>query len=880
MNAQKKSYNFIRLSSLFTLIIVLVGNLILWWYLNRPYLGFDYTGVIEGVSFNPFRENQDPNKDINPTLEQIDADLKLLSGKVKKVRTYRTGFGFDQIPKMAKEHDLKVDVGIWLNKDKDANEQEINRLFEIYKDWPSALNISSILVGNEVFVRDELSVDELIAYIRKVRSSTFIPVSTAETWDNWLKYPELADEVDFLAVHILPYWEGIPIENAVGHIQNRYEELKKRFKGKKIVLTEVGWPSEGRSRKPERDEQGKKTGLFDNFWTVSVPDETNQVKFLRQFLNYAGKNNVDYFIMEAFDQPWKAQIEGEAGAYWGIYDTNRKPKFPLSGPFIENPDWPLFSAAAILLALIPCLLVLKTNKKMNWRGMILFAVLIQLLLSFFVWVIYIYTRQYLSLQMAIVWSVMIFLQLGLILVVISQSFEAAELLSKDALDRDFKPAKPDPTFTPKVSIHVPIYNEPVDMVKLTISKLLELDYKNFEVLIIDNNTKDEGVWKPIEDFVNTLDDRFRFFHLPHCPGFKAGALNFALKQTAHDAEVIGVIDSDYLVKPDWLSSTTPYFKNPKVDFVQAPQDHYDANLNLFKNMCNWEYMGFFHIGMVHRNERNAIIQHGTMTLVRKSSLDGVGGWAEWCICEDTELGLRLYKNGAESVYINHVFGQGVTPDSFAAYKVQRYRWAYGAMQILKGHARDVFLPGGPLTVFQKYHFAVGWHPWIADALNLLLAILGILWSLGILFFDFTFPVTIFLLPVLGLFIVKIFQNIFMYMFRVRCTLKEALKAAIAGLALTHTVSIATFFGLVTKKMPFIRTPKWQKTSLRAKDIYMTRTEITLLLIMWILAFIIALRYGGNDPEALVWSIVLILMSTPYLAATIMAFLPKNIEELK
>jgi len=871
-------YNIARLGSIVTLLIVLIGNMALWWYLNRPFLGYDYTGMIEGVSFNPFRENQNPDKGINPSLEQIEKDLQILAGKVKKVRTYRVSYGFSEIPKLAKKYGIKVDVGVWINADPEQNQREIDQLFEIYKDWPSTLNISSILVGNEVLVRKELPIEDLIQQIRKVRQSTFIPVSTAETWDNWMAHPELADEVDFIAVHILPYWEGIPIENAVGHIQSRYELLKNKFKGKKIVLSEVGWPSEGRLQRSVFNETGERAGFLENFWKFSVPDETNQVKFLREFLNYAGKNNIDYFIIEAFDQPWKIESEGQAGAYWGIYDTERKPKFSLSGPFIENPQWPIFSGIAILLSLIPSLMVLRSNKKMHWRGMTFFAVLIQLLISFFVWVIYLYTRQYLSLEMAIVWTIMVFLQLGLIFVVISQSFEAAELLSNESLSRDFKPAAPDPHFTPKVSIHVPIYNEPVEMVKMTLTKLLELDYKNFEVLVIDNNTKDEAVWKPIQDFVATLDSRFKFFHLPHCPGFKAGALNFALKQTATDAEVVGVIDSDYLVKSDWLSGTTPYFKNPKVGFVQAPQDHYDANLNLFKNMCNWEYMGFFHIGMVHRNERNAIIQHGTMTLIRKTALDEVGGWAEWCICEDTELGLRLFKKGYESIYINHVFGQGVTPDSLAAYKGQRYRWAYGAMQILKGHFRDVFWTSKNLTVAQKYHFAVGWHPWIADALNLLLSFLAIFWSFCILFLDADFPVTVFLLPVLGLFIVKVFQNIFMYMYRVRCSFKESIKAAVAGLALTHTVSVATFWGIFTKKMPFKRTPKWQKQSLRIKDILTSRMELFLLSAMWILAGVISYKYGRYDPEALLWSLVLILMSVPYAATLFMACLPKNLAE--
>ena len=109
-------------------------------------------------------------------------------------------------------------------------------------------------------------------------------------------------------------------------------------------------------------------------------------------------------------------------------------------------------------------------------------------------------------------------------------------------------------------------------------------------------------------------------------------------------------------------------------------------------MCYEEYRGFFHIGMVERNERNAIIQHGTMTLVRRDALEEVGGWAEWCITEDAELGLRLFEAGYEAAYIPRSYGRGLMPDTFIAYKSQRYRWAYGAMQILKHHAGALLRP--------------------------------------------------------------------------------------------------------------------------------------------------------------------------------------------
>ena len=181
---------------------------------------------------------------------------------------------------------------------------------------------------------------------------------------------------------------------------------------------------------------------------------------------------------------------------------------------------------------------------------------------------------------------------------------------------------------PKVSIHVPAYNEPPDMLIETLDALARLDYPDFEVLVIDNNTKDEAVWRPVEAHCAALGPRFRFFHVAPLAGFKAGALNFALAHTAPDAEVVAVIDSDYVVDPAWLRDLAPCFASRFVGIVQAPQDYRDGAENAFKAMCLAEYRGFFQIGMVTRNERNAIIQHGTMTMVRRSLLEGLSGWAE------------------------------------------------------------------------------------------------------------------------------------------------------------------------------------------------------------------------------------------------------------
>jgi len=219
--------------------------------------------------------------------------------------------------------------------------------------------------------------------------------------------------------------------------------------------------------------------------------------------------------------------------------------------------------------------------------------------------------------------------LGVIFILLAEAHEWAEAHWVTSRRRLWLPPSPDGTSPAKVSIHVPAYNEPPEMLIETLDALARLEYPSFEVLVVDNNTQDEPVWRPVEAHCARLGPRFRFFHVTPLAGFKAGALNFALERTAPDAQIVAVIDSDYVVEPGWLRDLAPGFADSRVGIVQAPQDYRDERASAFKAMCYAEYRGFFHIGMITRNERNAIIQHGTMTMVRRSLLEATGKWAEW-----------------------------------------------------------------------------------------------------------------------------------------------------------------------------------------------------------------------------------------------------------
>jgi cellulose synthase/poly-beta-1,6-N-acetylglucosamine synthase-like glycosyltransferase len=471
----------------------------------------------------------------------------------------------------------------------------------------------------------------------------------------------------------------------------------------------------------------------------------------------------------------------------------------------------------------------------------------------------------------IAWVALIGAQIVLLLLLLVDGFELTEVVWTNERKRPFAP-RYDWTpgiDAPKVSIHVPCYNEPPHMVIETLDALALIDYPNFEVLVIDNNTQDEAVWKPLEEHCAKLGSRFRFFHLPKWPGYKAGALNFALTQTAADATIIGVIDSDYVVSHDWLRSTVPYFEKEDVAFVQAPQDYRDSGENPFKRMCYWEYAGFFHIGMVQRNERNAIIQHGTMTLIRKTAMQRLGGWAEWCICEDAELGLRLFEHNYDSVYMNHSFGRGLMPDDFGAYKTQRFRWAYGAVQILKRHWRDL-AEGESLTRGQRYHFISGWLPWFADAAHIGFTVAAIFWSVLLMFSLVEFPPSVFLIPTLSVFIFKIVAGFWLYRTRIACGLRDRVGAAIAGMALSHAVARAVWQGLFTSGKPFFRTPKCEHKPAATQVFMMAREELILLTILLLCGIAILIIFTPQNMNANLWAGMLAVQTLPYWAAFFMS----------
>lgn len=835
-------------------IAIAILTISLWAYANRPEKEPPWPKRIQGFSFSPMRADQDPVEGTFPSPKEIEADLALLSNKAHAVRTYSLGGDFDQIPGLAKKYKLNVTLGAWLNGDLESNEAEINKLIDVAN---ANQDVIRVIVGNEAVLRGDLTVDQVIEYMKRVKDAVHQPVSTAEPWHVWVKFPQLAENVDFLAVHMLPYWEGVHLDVAVDYVVKRMEELQKLFPDKPVIIAEVGWPSNGRTR------------------GAAVASPSNEATFLRRFLNRAEKEKYIYYVMEAFDQPWKRASEGSVGAYWGVYDADRKQKFPFTAPIVAIPNWYVLAGISVLIAAITLAILLIDSRTLRTRGRSFLGVISFAAATVAVWIVYDYIHQYLTVTSVIVGILMLLGMIGVIIVILTEAHEWAEALWVIERRRSFQPVAVPEESLPKVSVHVATYNEPPDMVIETLNALAMLDYPRFEVIVIDNNTKDPDVWQPVEKHCAKLGERFRFFHVDPIKGFKAGALNFGLKQTAQDAEIIGVIDSDYIVDKNWLRDLVPQFVNPKIAIVQAPQDYRDSDASTFKSMCYAEYSGFFFIGMVTRNERNAIIQHGTMTLVRKSILIEVGAWSEWCICEDAELGLRVFEHGYEATYIAKSYGRGLMPDTFIDFKKQRFRWAYGAVQILKRHARILFgREKSVLTRGQKYHFIAGWLPWVADAANLLFNISVLAWALAMMLWPKKIdpPMVEFMLLPLVLFVFKIGKLIYLYRHKVKAPIISIFAAALAGISLSHVIAQGVLQGFFTKDKPFFRTPKKADSRPLWKAISSAREELLFMVALLLAAWCLSQEKGLMTFDMRVWIFVLIVQATPYFAAVVVSII--------
>jgi exo-beta-1,3-glucanase (GH17 family) len=312
--------------------VILLG----WWLPNR--LQDPGTGVratkFNSLSYTASRPGLSPPNGQFATATQVDQDLALLAPLTRAIRSYAAIEGPWEMPALAQKHGLKLWQGIWLGGDRVQNAREMARAIDFAHRYPDT--IERVIVGNEVLLRRDLPVAELIADIDHVRASVKQPVAYADVSDFWDQFPQVAPHVDVVLIHLLPYWEDVPtgIDHAVETVGAVYGHFTKMFPGKTIAIGETGWPSRGRQR---RD---------------AVPGRVNEARFLREFMALSQATKFDYNFIEAFDQHWKYESEGIVGANWGIFDAYRRVKIPPSGPLREDPDFASHAGFSIVCGLI------------------------------------------------------------------------------------------------------------------------------------------------------------------------------------------------------------------------------------------------------------------------------------------------------------------------------------------------------------------------------------------------------------------------------------------------------------------------------------------------------------------------------------------------
>jgi exo-beta-1,3-glucanase (GH17 family)/glycosyltransferase involved in cell wall biosynthesis len=820
----------------------------LWTLLQRQQAVANVDAPLASISYSPYTRSQHPDYGDRPTPEQIRADLKILSPYTQAIRTYTSTGGGELVPAIAAEFGLKVTLGIWIDKNEDRNEREIQAAIALARRYS---NINAIVVGNETTLRAEKSIDELVRLIQRVKRQSPVPVTTGEIWTVWIEHPELASAVDFIAAHILPYWDGFNATQAVDKTVEFYTKLRQVHPGKRVVIAEFGWPSAGYNMR-EAD-----------------PGRIEQASVLRDFVSRAEAYGIDYNIIEAFDQPWKTN-EGGVGMYWGIFDASRHVKFAWTG-LVSDPDHWKIGAIAVLLGLLLSLPILARRTATFGEASTL-AVAANAVGAWFATVFAFWQTHYFVLGAAVALGLGIILLAPLVMIALARIEEIAAIAFGRGPRRLIAAALPAVEgFAPKVSIHVPAHREPPEMLKATLDALARLDYPNFECIVVINNTPDPAFWRPIEDHCRVLGDRFKFINEDNVSGYKAGALRLALAHTAADAEIIGIIDADYVVRPDWLKDLVPAFADPKVGMVQAPQDHRDGSRSVMHHVMNGEYAGFFDIGMVQRNEANAIIVHGTMCLMRRAALTSVGGWSTDTIVEDCDLGLQVLEHGWQIHYTNRRYGHGLLPDTFEAYKKQRHRWAYGGFQILRKHWRYLLPRATGLTREQKREFAVGWLNWLgAESIGVAVAILNLVWVPVVAFAGIAIPDKILTVPILAAFIVTLAHFISLYRLRVAVPPAQMVGAVVAAMSVQWTVARAVGCGVWKETLPFMRTAKGGATCKGADFPAFWEAVLGALLLIGA-AVVVATNYK-QIRELNIFAAVLVVQSLPFLAAVAMAVL--------
>jgi glucan 1,3-beta-glucosidase len=335
--------------SLFTLVAACV--VAAWWWLGAavpmPPSPLDPGEKLFCISYAPFRGAQTPlDLSTKITAAQIDQDLAQLAKVSDCVRTYSVDFGLEQVPEIAQRHGLKVMLGLWVSSHADRTQYQISTGVALANRFPDV--VRAVIVGNEALLRGEVSPAMLADIIGVVKSRVKMPVTYADVWEFWLRYRDLASAVDFVTIHILPYWEDDPVaaDVAADHVDAIRKQVVGQFAGKEIVIGEVGWPSAGRMREG------------------ALPSPANQARVIADILDRGRRERFRVNVIEAFDQPWKRAMEGTVGGHWGLFDdASRMQKFAWGMPVSNHPHWPVQAAGGVALAAVVFAAAMLTRRR-------------------------------------------------------------------------------------------------------------------------------------------------------------------------------------------------------------------------------------------------------------------------------------------------------------------------------------------------------------------------------------------------------------------------------------------------------------------------------------------------------------------------------------
>src|SRR5437868_3906185 len=433
------------------LLFVTAAHAGLWGALRDRQQAPDFTGVLPSVSYAPFEGTAHPDVDNIPSAEKIRADMKKLAPLTRAIRLYSSTGGVELVPPIAAEFGLKVTVGVWIDKNAERNEREIDAAISLAR---RNSNVIGIVVGNETIYRGEQKVDDLIELIKRVKKSVNVPVTTGEIWNIWRDNPQLGYSVDFIAAHVLPYWENFTAKQAVDQAVSMFQLLRDQFPGKRIVIAEFGWPSAGYNLRN------------------AEPGPFEQASVLRNLVTRAEAIGLDYNIVEAIDQPWKF-FEGGVGPYWGILNAAREPKFAWTGPILNENYWKL-AIIALLVGVLISLPILRLTEPTVMQALML-STAANGVGAWASTVFAYWAGHYFVFGSAFALTLGLILLVPLVLIAMARIEEIAAIAFGRSPRRLLMQGTPEsqPVLAagapvPKVSIHIPAYREPPEMLKLTL----------------------------------------------------------------------------------------------------------------------------------------------------------------------------------------------------------------------------------------------------------------------------------------------------------------------------------------------------------------------------------------------------------------------------